>query len=64
MPEWHLVMVDRVEPDGSIEAEPIVVQPLPGGGRQFVLDDGTSLRFHRDEWRELVADDDPPLRAA
>jgi len=63
---WHLVICDRVEPDGTVEAEPVTVQPLPGGGRQFVLDDGTVLRFHADEWLELVEDEDPPptLRAA
>lgn len=67
MPNWHLVMVDRVEPDGTVEAEPVTVQPLPGGGRQFVLDDGTALRFHGSDWSDLVQDDrpEPPtLRAA
>lgn len=66
MPEWHLLPVDRVALDGSVEAEVVTVQPLPGGGRQFILDDGTALRFHRDEWAELMQDDPgpPTLRAA
>lgn len=55
---FHLVMVDRVEPDGSIEAEPVTVLPLVGGGYTFVLDDGTELRFHRSEWAEVIGEDE------
>lgn len=60
----HLVMVDRVQPDGTIEAEPVTVLPLIGGGCTLVLDDGQELRFHRSEWAEVTGQgDDAPWAA-
>lgn len=49
MHDPQLVMVDRVDPSGLVESEPLVALRRPDGGLTLVLDDGSELRFHRDD---------------
>lgn len=50
----YLLMCERIEPSGDLEAEPAVVR-VDELAVTFTLDDGTHLVFHRPEFDALLS---------